>query len=337
MSRTTPFDLSFIPAEQLESNLAVALASIGQNLKHQKLQELAARIQGYPTLNHRPAAMHQEKPYLEETVVVKKYNPKYGDDRLCRCGHAYYRHFDSYDEMEPVGCKYCDCYEFVEAGQPLAAFRLPLRDGESRTVAVAHEANTIVLLGASGTGKSVLSLTLASQHLLDRSDAQLHWLSSIPWQDVADEIPQVCLAEEQMRLLMEQYQQRVVRHLFQAGDPLPGADAPPGSVVILDEMFDLRDRLPDLIAIARERQHVLLVCAQVPADVFVDSVPEGVGAILIGRMAGHPHASSPEVQKLLSALDQLVCMRGEHSEFIASTSDWLGIAKIPIPLIPAQD
>ena len=30
----------------------------------------------------------------------------------CQCGHVYYRHFDTYDYMYPVGCKYCDCAEF---------------------------------------------------------------------------------------------------------------------------------------------------------------------------------------------------------------------------------
>ena len=58
-----------------------------------------------------------EPAYLKEVVTrtVLKYNPRYGDDRVCQCGHAYYRHFDSYENMEPIGCKYCDCVEFVEA------------------------------------------------------------------------------------------------------------------------------------------------------------------------------------------------------------------------------
>jgi hypothetical protein len=37
------------------------------------------------------------------------YDKSFGDDRQCRCGHVYYRHFDSYEEMRPVGCKYCGC------------------------------------------------------------------------------------------------------------------------------------------------------------------------------------------------------------------------------------
>jgi hypothetical protein len=51
----------------------------------------------------------------ERTVIDYKYNPKYGDNRICKCGHSYYRHFDSYEDMEACGCKYCNCKEFSEA------------------------------------------------------------------------------------------------------------------------------------------------------------------------------------------------------------------------------
>ena len=58
-----------------------------------------------------------EKPYIEKTIVtvVREYNPEFGDDRKCQCGHAYYRHFDTYEDMADVGCKYCDCRTFTEA------------------------------------------------------------------------------------------------------------------------------------------------------------------------------------------------------------------------------
>ena len=46
--------------------------------------------------------------------IYGRYNPEYGDDRICICGHPYYRHFDSYDDMYPCGCKYCGCDKFVE-------------------------------------------------------------------------------------------------------------------------------------------------------------------------------------------------------------------------------
>lgn len=55
-------------------------------------------------------------PYIRKykISVTDKYNPFYGDDRMCKCGHPYYRHFDTYDEMYPCGCKYCGCGEFIE-------------------------------------------------------------------------------------------------------------------------------------------------------------------------------------------------------------------------------
>lgn len=49
---------------------------------------------------------------LEVAGVLKQYNPDFGDNRLCECGHTYYRHFDSWEGMAPVGCKYCGCREF---------------------------------------------------------------------------------------------------------------------------------------------------------------------------------------------------------------------------------
>lgn len=71
-----------------------------------------------------PQDTGEEPPYLTvvETTVRRKYNPRYGDDRLCRCGHTYYRHFDWGDPDEanaPVGCKYCpDCDTFTQAPEP---------------------------------------------------------------------------------------------------------------------------------------------------------------------------------------------------------------------------
>ena len=58
-----------------------------------------------------------EDPYLFEEIVEKKrmYNPNYGDDRVCQCGHPYHRHFDSYENMQAIGCKYCPCYVFMQA------------------------------------------------------------------------------------------------------------------------------------------------------------------------------------------------------------------------------
>ena len=45
------------------------------------------------------------------------FDPKHDSEARCareRCGHTYYRHFDTHDDMAPVGCKYCHCSQFVE-------------------------------------------------------------------------------------------------------------------------------------------------------------------------------------------------------------------------------
>lgn len=51
----------------------------------------------------------------EKTDVSTVYSPGYGDDNICTCGHPYYRHFDTYEDMRNIGCKYCPCDSFVFA------------------------------------------------------------------------------------------------------------------------------------------------------------------------------------------------------------------------------
>lgn len=54
----------------------------------------------------------------EVHALLHAYDPAFGDNRMCSCGHPYHRHFDSYDEMAPVGCKYCPCGIFDESPLP---------------------------------------------------------------------------------------------------------------------------------------------------------------------------------------------------------------------------
>jgi hypothetical protein len=55
------------------------------------------------------------EPYLKKTTVEDVWNPEYDQNAFCKCGHHYHRHFDSYEEMANVGCKYCGCYNFTLA------------------------------------------------------------------------------------------------------------------------------------------------------------------------------------------------------------------------------
>jgi hypothetical protein len=62
--------------------------------------------------------INDKGPYIVIEKIEKtykyKYNKDYGDDKECECGHSYYRHFDSWEDMFPCGCKYCGCREFKE-------------------------------------------------------------------------------------------------------------------------------------------------------------------------------------------------------------------------------
>jgi hypothetical protein len=60
-----------------------------------------------------PTELAQLLPWAKDQLEeLLPYDKNFGDDRACRCGHPYYRHFDSYDNMHPVGCKYCACFTF---------------------------------------------------------------------------------------------------------------------------------------------------------------------------------------------------------------------------------
>lgn len=60
-------------------------------------------------------------PYLIKEEVTYHWNREYDQSAICECGHTYERHFDSYEDMAPVGCKYCLCYEFERAEDQLEA------------------------------------------------------------------------------------------------------------------------------------------------------------------------------------------------------------------------
>jgi len=58
-------------------------------------------------------------PYLQHRRVVvtveEAWNPNYDQRALCKCGHEYFRHFDTLEDMFPIGCKFCECERFEPA------------------------------------------------------------------------------------------------------------------------------------------------------------------------------------------------------------------------------
>ena len=63
----------------------------------------------YIPLNSKPS-----EPYIEGLTIGRdcEWNPKYYEHTDCECGHSYYRHFDTYEQMDAIGCKYCQCNHF---------------------------------------------------------------------------------------------------------------------------------------------------------------------------------------------------------------------------------
>ncbi|AXH49265.1 hypothetical protein HWB76_gp137 [Streptomyces phage Blueeyedbeauty] len=47
-----------------------------------------------------------------ETEIARVWDENRDQDELCKCSHPYHRHFDSYEDMHPIGCKYCECDTF---------------------------------------------------------------------------------------------------------------------------------------------------------------------------------------------------------------------------------
>lgn len=58
-------------------------------------------------------SFQSELRLLLEEKLGKPYDPKFGDERVCECGHTYERHFDWMEDYRP-GCKYCPCIDFQE-------------------------------------------------------------------------------------------------------------------------------------------------------------------------------------------------------------------------------
>lgn len=48
--------------------------------------------------------------------LIDQYDSNFGDNKECLCGHEYYRHFDTYDNMAAIGCKYCSPYTYRSSG-----------------------------------------------------------------------------------------------------------------------------------------------------------------------------------------------------------------------------
>lgn len=114
--------MKYLTVEEVEQEIATAIKpfdAIGPKhiviLDTVSLQEaIYAAFQKLRVIAELRDKNERVEPYIKNTVEVSVYNPEYGDNRICCCGHKYYRHFDTYEDMAAVGCKYCPCDTFEE-------------------------------------------------------------------------------------------------------------------------------------------------------------------------------------------------------------------------------
>ena len=113
--------------EMAEYAIAQALACLRRNWITTAIGVLEEwrrpdRVAPLPDPPAPPEAAKEEAP---------AYDPKFpmGDGARCACGHTYYRHYDTYDDMAPIGCKYCDCRAWRHPDHPPAPSRAPSEPG----------------------------------------------------------------------------------------------------------------------------------------------------------------------------------------------------------------
>lgn len=69
-------------------------------------------LENYESSDVRELRQIGEVIYEIEHKVNRLWDEKHDQDEKCICGHVYYRHFDSWEDMYPAGCKYCECDTF---------------------------------------------------------------------------------------------------------------------------------------------------------------------------------------------------------------------------------
>lgn len=82
----------------------VGLFYLQRNEESQQIHDEFVRL-----IEQEESAQHGDMSYVpaSEDEIAEQYDEKFGDNKLCECGHPYYRHFDTYDNMSAIGCKYC--------------------------------------------------------------------------------------------------------------------------------------------------------------------------------------------------------------------------------------
>lgn len=214
-----------------------------------------------------------------------------------------------------------------------------------RHIKIGGRASTIVILGMTGTGKSVLAMLLARQ-ALEGGAPVVHYFSGDrtlamlrPGNPGFERDSALCL----LAGLCDQYRDAVFTHEMKHESSPPEAvnTLPNGSMVIVDDAGFVRGgetRIVDWMRWASEHRSSLVVVSECAEDVF-PHVSQGrqhpatkyIGAIFMGKMKrGVRFENEPrEVQAVVEATQLLSYGSDGWWDFIVATTNpaWVGVAR----------
>ncbi len=112
--------LSEVEAERHHFKELYRIADIEVDTIRAEQTRLREAMRGILDIGKRDMSNPKYDGYFEAARAALSSTPTPHDksrdqEALCQCGHPYYRHFDTYEDMRPVGCKYCDCGTFSSA------------------------------------------------------------------------------------------------------------------------------------------------------------------------------------------------------------------------------
>jgi hypothetical protein len=89
------------------------MSDIRINLPLDYAQLLVMALDNYKSSSVEDLRRMTEMVETLENQISRAWHEDHDQNAKCKCGHQYHRHFDGYEDMASVGCKYCECYTFT--------------------------------------------------------------------------------------------------------------------------------------------------------------------------------------------------------------------------------
>lgn len=91
------------------------MSNVEINLPKHQARLIVRILESHQSSDVRELSQIGEIVFSINDEVNRLWDSDHDQQAKCQCSHPYERHFDGYDNMYPVGCKYCECDTFIEA------------------------------------------------------------------------------------------------------------------------------------------------------------------------------------------------------------------------------